>query len=129
MFKRTEYAKDILRILGEVAHKHSIIIHEAACMYEHIHLLVSFDRSRHLETDIVKKLKGASARAFLMRFQGHAPHLWGKKKHYTDVTSEAQFEETIRYIQENPKKDGISPEGRILSDLRMNYVQCPHDDE
>lgn len=68
MFKRTEYASDILRILGEVAHKHSITIHEASCMYEHIHLLVSFDRSRHLEMDIVKKLKGAGARNFLMRF-------------------------------------------------------------
>lgn len=129
MFKRVEYASDILRILGEAAHSHSITIHEAACMYEHIHLLVSFDRSRHLEMDIVKKLKGVSARKFLMRFNGHVPHLWGKKKHYTDVTSKEQFEEVIRYIQENPGKDGISPKGRILSELRMEYLKCQHDGE
>ena len=92
-------------------------------MHEHIHLLVSFDRSRHLETDIVKKLKGASARTFLKRFQGHVPHLWGKKKHFEEVTSEEQFEEVIRYIQENPRKDGISSKGRILSDLRMDCLQ------
>ena len=129
MFKRTEYAQAILRILGEVAHKHSITLHEATCMHEHIHLLVSFDRSRHLETDIVKKLKGASAHAFLKRFKGHVPHLWGKKKHHTDITSEEQFEELIRYIQENPNKDDISPEGRILSDLRMDYLKSSHNHE
>ena len=123
MFRRTEYARDILHILGEVAQKHTITLHEAACMHEHIHLLVSFDRSRHLETDIVKKLKGASARVFLKRFQGHVPHLWGKKKHFEEVTSEEQFREAIRYIQGNPRKDGISSEGRILSDMRMDYLQ------
>ena len=126
MFKRTEYARDILHILGTVAHRHSITLHEGACMHEHIHLLVSFDRSRHLETDIVKKLKGASAREFLKKFQSHVPHLWGKKKHFEDVTSEEQFETVIRYIQENPEKDGISSEGRILSQLRIDYLKNSH---
>ena len=72
---------------------------------------------------MVKKLKGASSFAFLKRFKGHVPHLWGKKKHFEEVTSEEQFEQVIRYIQQNPQKDGIPPEGRILSQLRLQYLE------
>ena len=43
MFTRAQDAQDFLRILGEIAHRHSVTLHEAACMYDHVHALVSFD--------------------------------------------------------------------------------------
>ncbi|MDB4979211.1 MAG: leucyl-tRNA synthetase, partial [Candidatus Peribacteria bacterium] len=61
-FEDETEARSILRILDSVARRHDIVIHEAAAMNGHVHLLISFDRSRDLGTDIVKKLKGASAR-------------------------------------------------------------------
>ncbi|MFH1670318.1 MAG: class I tRNA ligase family protein, partial [Patescibacteria group bacterium] len=113
------YAESILRILDDVAQRHDIVVHEASAMPEHVHLLVSFAQDRHLERDIVKKLKGSSAREFLQDDEWDSNHLWGEGKHFEDVDSEQQFTKVLKYIQENPSKAHIDPKARILSKLNL----------
>jgi leucyl-tRNA synthetase len=117
VFSEKPYAEMILRILEDIARRHDIVLHEAAAMPDHIHLLVSFAEGRHLEKDIVKKLKGASSREFLKKNAFEDGHLWAEKKHFVDVVDKNQFETVIAYIQNNPKKDAIDPMNRILSSL------------
>ncbi len=116
-FADEQSASDILSILRDVAARHDIVLHEASAMYGHGHLLVEFERSRHLENDIVHTLKGASAREYLKRMEGEQAHLWASGKHYEDIASASQYENTLRYIRDNPAKSDISSNGRILSDL------------
>ena len=120
-FEDKTMAEGILRILEEVALRHNIILHEAAAMPDHVHILASFEESRHLEMDIVKKLKGASAREFLQRFDFEDAHLWGQKKHYEDVNTVEQFEKIFEYIRNNPMKSGISSACRLLSELPISF--------
>lgn len=121
IFMDSTMAKAILQILDVVALRHDITIHEAVAMPDHVHLLVSFDAKRHLEQDIVKKLKGASAREFLKKHLYYESHLWGQKMHFEEVDSAEQFEKVILYIRENPVKQGITNENRLLSLLPISF--------
>ena len=123
-FKASSRAKLMLLILRYVATEHGIVLHEAAAMEEHVHLLASFAVGRHLENDIVKNLKGASARYYLASIKNKSGKLWGRKKHYEDITSENHFQQVLRDIRENPKKSGLSPKERILSSLTADF--SPH---
>lgn len=123
-FMKTEDAESILQILGAVSKRHDITLHEAAAMPDHVHLLVSFDRKRVLETDVVKKLKGASAREFLKRFKGAYATLWGEKKHFEEISDLKQFQATVQYIQANPENGKIDPEGRVISHVRAKFLQA-----
>ena len=116
-FEEAKDAEMILRILRDVAKRHDIVVHEAAAMMDHIHLLISFHRDRDLEKDIVKKIKGASAREYLKKYKGEESHLWGEGNHHENVDSEEQFQNVIQYIRNNPKEAGLDSEGRILSHL------------
>ncbi|MBI3618440.1 leucine--tRNA ligase [Candidatus Peregrinibacteria bacterium] len=116
-FQESSEAARILRILDVVAERHDIALHEACAMPDHLHLLVSFETGRHLERDIVKKLKGASACEFLKAFHADVAHLWGEGMHFEEVSSLDQLQTTMRYIQENPATASISDAGRILSVL------------
>ncbi len=121
-FEKVHAAETIVRILFDTAKKHDIVLHEVAAMPDHVHLLVSFDAKRHLENDIVKKLKGASARWFLSTMKTDDGHLWGEKKHFEDVLSQEQFDAALRYIQKNPAADGLDDDGRILSQLPLTIT-------
>ena len=122
-FESREAATAILQILGEIAKRHKIVLYEASAMPDHVHILVSFDCHRSLEMDIVKKLKGASAREFLKRFKDYSGSLWGVDKHYEDIKNSEQFDVTLRYIQRNPEQGRVDPDGRILSELRKEYLR------
>jgi leucyl-tRNA synthetase len=63
-FEDSGAATQILRALKDVALQQDILIHEAAAMPDHVHLLVSFKKGRNLEHDIVMRLKGTSSRLF-----------------------------------------------------------------
>ncbi len=127
-FNRIEFLEDpawaanLLRILTDVADRHDIAIHEACAMPEHVHLLVTFASDRHLERDIAKKLKGASARIFLKMMSAEG-HLWAEGKHFEDVNTLEQFEATTQYIRNNPTRDALPPHGRVLSLLPL-MITC-----
>jgi putative transposase len=120
-FQRERDAALMLRILYQVSSNHDIFLQEAAVMPDHVHLLVSFDATRNLEQDIVKNLKGASARYFLQETKSTDGRLWGNKKHFEEITSPQQFVSVTRYIQENPIRAKISPERRVLSSLAAGF--------
>ncbi len=116
-FDAAAEAQRIISILDRVCDRHDIVLHEAAAMPDHVHLLISFESKRHLEMDIIKKLKGASAREFLKKFDGADSHLWAEGKHFDDVLDDQQFQRTLAYIQNNLREAGVSSDGRILSRL------------
>ena len=122
-FTMPALASRILRILDETAMRHNITIHEACAMPDHLHLLVSFDRIRDLNTDIIKKLKGASARKFLMTTENtngsKSAGLWGEGAHHENIDSVDQFYTILHYIRKNPERAGIDPHDRLLSDLPL----------
>ncbi len=120
-FEEEKNASKILRIIYDVAQRHKIIIHEAAAMPEHIHLLVSFDRNRDLAADVVKKLKGASAHEYLKDFEDDI-HLWGEGCHHENIDSVEQFQNTLQYIQNNPSEAGLDSADRILSKLPLSIT-------
>ena len=122
-FAKPDKAKLIIHNLEEAAKRHSIILHEVCAMPDHVHVLVSFDRSRHMEKDISKKLKGASAHAFLKDLSATQAHLWGKRMKFVPVESENQFRTVVKYIQNNPIKGNIPPCGRVLSVERLEFIQ------
>jgi len=47
-FEKAAIAASLLRSIGQVAKRHTILLHEACAMPDHVHLLISFDASRHL---------------------------------------------------------------------------------
>ena len=115
-------ARRILSILDSIASRHSIVLHEACAMPDHVHVLVSFDSKLHLENDVVKRLKGASAREYLKEISSDAGHLWGEGNHFEDVASSKQFAASIQYIQKNPSEDGLPENDRILSKLPITIT-------
>jgi len=97
------------------------MLHEGCAMPDHVHLIISFARGRDSNTDIVKKLKGASARHYLKERKTHDGHLWARDKHHEEITSKDQFINTLKYIRSNPVRGNISPDGRILSKVIADF--------
>ena len=111
----------MLAMLQRVAERHAITLFEVCVMPDHVHALLSFQRDRHLEYDIMKNFKGASSFYFRKHTNDKTGALWARKKHYKDVTSSKQFINTVKYIHQNPLKEHISQEGRILSLLTADF--------
>jgi leucyl-tRNA synthetase/REP element-mobilizing transposase RayT len=118
VLRKPSTASFLLRETGKVAKRHDIILHEACAMPDHMHLLVSFDSSRHLERDVMQKLKGGSAYAYNKQFGKQGP-FWARGKHYEEIFDTEQFQSVLLYIQQNPAKGNIASEGRILSRLSL----------
>ncbi|MEI8230617.1 MAG: class I tRNA ligase family protein [Candidatus Peregrinibacteria bacterium] len=114
-------AELLLSIIDEVAERHVIAIHEACVMPDHLHVLVSFESTRHLERDVAKKLKGASSRQYWKSQGADGGHLWAEGGHFVDVESVEQFQSVVRYLQENPIKASIPSSGRILSSQPISF--------
>ncbi len=114
-FPTKDKATLILGILHHVSTTHGAELHEACAMPDHVHLILSFMRGRDLNTDIIKKIKGASARYYLKKMNDLDGHLWARGKNHQEITSKKQFMNTLQYIRSNPLRANISPVGRILS--------------
>jgi REP element-mobilizing transposase RayT len=110
----------ILHILKNTASQHCIMLHEATAMPEHLHILASFGKHRHIGKDVTKHLKGASSREFNKVLGEPAKHLWASGKHFEEITTQKQLEKTLHYIRENPSQAHLSPHGRILSQLHVS---------
>lgn|SRR3989344_378075 len=120
-FLTEQNASRILQILHSVTTTHNIMLHEGCAMPDHVHLIISFIRGRDLNTDIVKKLKGASSRYYLKEQKNSDGHLWARGKNYQEITSEVQFMNTLQYIRNNPTRANLTPNGRILSHVIADF--------
>lgn len=98
--------KDILIKLGELS---DVQIDTMEVMPDHVHLLVSF-KPKYAPTDIVKALKGGSARLF---FKAHPEfkaqkfwggHLWSNS-YYMSTVGDMSRKTVERYIANQYKKE------------------------
>ena len=92
--------KDILRSIAELA---DVDIQEMEVMPDHVHLLCSF-KPKYSITDVVKKLKGASARLFLKAHpEIRKAMFWGDRlwapSYYVGSVGNMSKETIKRYIQ------------------------------
>lgn len=64
------------KILSGIAQDNKLVIQDFEVMADHIHLLISFDPSRSV-SDVIKSLKGSSARWWFKQFPDTKRTLWG----------------------------------------------------
>lgn len=123
-FNDASRATLMLHIFSKVCFDHEVILHEAAIMPEHVHLLLGFQKEKDIRTEIIGRIKGASSRYFLQKTKDESGKLWGKKYRYNKIESEPEFEKVLQYIRSNPKSAGINSDGRILSEIAAGF--SPH---
>ena len=98
-FTTPELVLEMKNILLDIAVQADIIIQEIEIMPEHVHILCSF-KPKYSITDIVKNLKGSSARIFLSRHpEIRNSKFWRNKlwsSSYYVVTVGNMSKETVR---------------------------------
>lgn len=107
-FTTEPLVKEMEEILRELAAKEDIMIEEMQVMPEHVHLLLSF-KPKRAPSDIVKYLKGHSARLFLQAHpeiktdQFWGGHLWSHS-YYMGTLGNMSREVVEKYIRNQYSK-------------------------
>ena len=101
-FTTPELVLDMKNILLDIAVQADIIIQEIEIMPEHVHILCSF-KPKYSITDIVKNLKGSSARIFLSKHpEIKNSKFWGNKlwspSYYVGTVGNMSKETVRQYI-------------------------------
>ena len=114
VFTTPALVSEMKGILRHVAEASGVAIEEMEVMPDHVHMLISF-RPKHAPTDVVKNLKGSSARIFLAahpevrkaKFWGG--HLWSNS-YYMSTLGSMSRDTAERYIRNQyvPKEKGNS---------------------
>ena len=114
-FKDKKEVLEILKIFNQVIREKKFQILDLVVMPEHVHLIVKRGKGDDLQ-NIIKDLKGVSSRLY----ERSKWHLWAKGFEYEKIKNKKSFDNFLKYLQEkNPAKEGLSPEGRILSLLSL----------
>lgn len=107
--------QDMIDLLKHIAKLNNITIEEIEVMPEHIHLMVSFPPKLSI-TNVVKSLKGASARLWFNKHPETKSQLWGghlwSRSYYIGTIGNMSKETIGKYIQEqrsNKAKSGRKP--------------------
>lgn len=108
-FVNEALVQEMKDILTNIAAGADIVIEEMEVMPEHVHLLVSF-KPKYSVTDVVKNLKGSSARIFFDRHPEIKNHsFWGGKlwspSYYVGTLGNMSKETVRKYIQNQYAKD------------------------
>ena len=98
---------------------------EAVIMPTHVHLLME-PLGGHDLSRILQGIKGASARE-INKLTGVTGTLWLDESYDHIVRSEKQYWRFVRYITENPTKDGLRDDEYWLykGDARLSSVWIP----
>lgn len=101
-FTTPELVLEMKNILLDIAVQADIIIQEIEIMPEHVHILCSF-KPKYSITDIVKNLKGSSARIFLSKHpEIKNSKFWGNKlwspSYYVGTVGNMSKETVRQYI-------------------------------
>lgn len=122
-------ARTLLAIWDDCRHKYDVKLLEYVVMPNHIHLAVWSERSEDVRKFITQSL-GRSSRAlvamtrsaaakgnerafaWLRLFESHASKgeqasLWKERGRAFPVTTDAGFQQKLRYIHENPVRSGL----------------------
>ncbi len=108
-FTSEELVQEMKDILSSIADGADIIIEKMEVMPEHVHLLVSF-KPKYCITDVIKNLKGSSARIFFDRHPEIKKHsFWGGKlwspSYYAGTLGNMSRETVRKYIQNQYAKE------------------------
>ena len=108
-FVNASLVQELKDILVNIATGADIVVEEMEVMPEHVHLLVSF-KPKYSVTDVVKNLKGSSARIFFDRHPEIKNHsFWGGKlwspSYYVGTLGNMSKETVRKYIQNQYAKD------------------------
>ena len=108
-FTTEALVQEMKDILVNIATGADIVVEEMEVMPEHVHLLVSF-KPKYSVTDVVKNLKGSSARIFFDRHPEIKNHsFWGGKlwspSYYVGTLGNMSKETIRKYIQNQYAKD------------------------
>ena len=120
VFTTDTLVQDMKDILSHVAEVSGITIESMEVMPDHVHLLLSF-KPKHAPTDVVKNLKGASARLFFRQHpEVRKQCMWGGKlwsnSYYMGTLGNMSRDVVERYIQDQyTGKDTARMEGRNSS--------------
>ena len=107
-FTTPELVQEMKDILLRIAQLNDVTVEELEVMPEHVHMLISF-KPKYTPTNIVKALKGGSARLFLKKhpeikhdkFWGG--HIWSRS-YYMSTLSNMSKEVVAKYIQNQYSK-------------------------
>ncbi len=103
IFTSPELVDEMKSILGQVAKSGGITVEEMEVMPEHVHMLISF-KPKYAPSDIVKNLKGHSAREFFARHPDikkqkmWGGHLWSHS-YYMGTLGDMSKEVVEKYIR------------------------------
>lgn len=107
-FTTPALAEEMKSILLKIASLNEVTVEEIEVMPEHVHMLISF-KPKYAPSNIVKALKGGSARLFLKnhpeikqdKFWGG--HIWSLS-YYMSTLGNMSKETVIKYIQNQYSK-------------------------
>lgn len=107
-FTTPELVQEMKDILLRIAQLNDVTVEELEVMPEHVHMLISF-KPKYTPTNIVKALKGGSARLFLKKhpeikhdkFWGG--HIWSRS-YYMSTLGNMSKEVAAKYIQNQYSK-------------------------
>ncbi len=108
IFTTSDLVNEMKEILSREADLIGVIIEEMEVMPDHIHLLVSF-KPKYAATDIVKSLKGHSAKVFFKKHPDiKASKLWGghlwSHSYFMSTVGKMRKETIEKYIRNQYSK-------------------------
>ena len=102
-----EIEKSVKKILYDIASEHEFTISEMETDKDHIHLLIEC-KPQHYITNMVKTLKGVSARRMFIAHPELKAELWGghlwNPSYFVATVSEQTEKQICQYIQHQKKK-------------------------
>ena len=107
-FTTPELVQEMKDILLRIAQLNDVTVEELEVMPEHVHMLISF-KPKYTPTNIVKALKGGSARLFLKKHpEIKHDKLWGghiwSRSYYMSTLGNMSKEVVAKYIQNQYSK-------------------------
>ena len=103
VFVTDEKKGHMVDIMNGIASKHDFNIEHIEVVDDHVHLMVSF-KPKYSITDIVKKLKGSSARKWFVDYPETKQDLWGgnlwAKSYYAGTLGNVSNDIVKHYINE-----------------------------
>lgn len=102
IFITDEKRKHMISIMKEIANLHDFEIEQIEVVDDHVHLRVTF-KPKYSITEIVKKLKGASARKWFIDYPETKKQLWGghlwTSSYYAGTLGNGSKEDVKKYIE------------------------------
>lgn len=102
IFKTDDNKRDMIEIMKEISLVHDFEIEHIEVADDHVRLVVTF-KPKYSITEIVKKLKGASARKWFVEYPETKKELWGghlwASSYYAETLGDVSKSYAEKYIE------------------------------